>query len=761
MSPSQRPARKETLEALPIQWNSIRVSGTEEPFLAQLADLVALFDTQRFAELESAARWLLDQTEPCGVIWKLLGAALYMQGKEPMEALQTAARLLPNDAEAHNNLGCALQERGHAQASILSYRQAIAIQPAFLEPHLNLATVLEDTGQLDLAVESYRQALTIDPDDAATHCRLGDLLHQTGQTTHALDSYRKATTIEPDHAPTHMRLGSALRHEGLHLQAAESYRQAIKFSSDSAAAHNNLGIVLRELGQLDDAVASYRRALTDKPDFAEAHSNLGAVQRDLGQLDNAVASCNRAIAITPRLYEAHANLGNALQDLGEFDRAVSCYLRAIDIKPDFAVALSHLGVAWRNLGKLEDAVRVGRLATDYRPHFSEAHNNLGVSLKAQGKLDAAIASFLTAIQHDDQATDAYRNMGCTLQEQGKDDEGTDYLERALALTPGQDKTQYALGLMHLQNGKLKDGWAGYEHRWSGSDKPVKKPAFCTPEWQGESLTHKSLLIWGEQGVGDEIMFASLFGEIIAQAGRCVVACHEKLVPLFAQSFPGIDIISHADIQRGELVKAIDYQCPSGSLARWLRPNQDSFSSHGAYLKPQPERVQHWRNRLNAMGPGLKIGICWRSGYLGGNRYLHYSALSQWGPIFAVKGVHFINLQYDQCDAELAAAGAQFQLPIHAFSEVDLHHDLAEAAALTAAMDLVIGATTASGRLAAALGVPLWALRYGTADWTSLGTDHTPWFPSIQFFSRAWDQDWTGVIERVARQLKRHADDLSP
>ncbi len=752
MGPDQKHTIKTEFQKTALCGSEIQTLNPGAPSPTELDYLVTLFDTTRFAELEQAARGLLEKSGHCGVAWKLLGAALYMQGREPLRAMQMAAGLLPDDAQAHNNLGCALQEAKQHEASLAGYRRAIEIWPDFFEAHINLANASRDLGQLDAAVASYRQALAIDPNQAEIRCQLGDVLRKIGELPAALESYRQAIALEPGRAATHLLLGSLLRHLGHLPDAVESYQRAIELAPHSAEAHNDLGLVLRELGQLDFAVACYERALQIKPDFAAAHNNLGVALRELGQSEQAVASCRTAVAIADHLHEAHSNLGNALQELGQIDAAVSSYCRALEIKPDFASALSNLGTAWRHLGKLDEAVCSCRRAIAIKPDFTEAHNNLGVALKAQGQLDLALTSFFTALSHDKNSADVHCNIGITLQEQGKTDECMEYFDRALTLSPNRATTQYAYGLMHLQNGNLKDGWAGYGYRWSGSEKPLKKPVFKKPEWQGEPLTGKTILIWGEQGVGDQIMFAGLFGDMLLHAKRCIVACTEKLIPLFSQSFQDVKFISLAEVHSTMLLDEIDYQCPAGSLAQWVRADQTSFCTKGVYLKSKAERVAYWKNRLDAMGPGLKIGICWRSAYLIGNRYLHYSALDQWGPIFAVPGVHFINLQYDQCDAELESARRQFGVSIHNFSEVDLYNDLVEAAALTGAMDLVIGAPTASGRLAAALGVPTWALRYGTADWTSLGTLSTPWLPCIRFFSRAWDGDWSGVIEHLASQL---------
>jgi hypothetical protein len=195
--------------------------------------------------------------------------------------------------------------------------------------------------------------------------------------------------------------------------------------------------------------------------------------------------------------------------------------------------------------------------------------------------------------------------------------------------------------------------------------------------------------------------------------------------------------------------------PVGDLSRWLRPTLNHFPSHSGYLTPPPDRVALWKEHLGHLGAGLKVGISWRSSNLKGRRALSCTSLDQWGAVFGVKGVHFVNLQYDECNTELAQARARFGVPIHAYSDVDLLDDMDEAAALTKALDLVISAPTSVALLSGALGVPTWQMNFG-ADWTRHGTEGYPWFPSIKVFPRAHDQTWEDILERIAELLALRA-----
>ena len=275
---------------------------------AEIDQILALFNSGRYAEMENRSRLLVEQYPGSGFGWKVLGASLHVQGKDALYALQKATELWPDDAEAHNNLCSVLRERGQLDGAAASCRRALEINPDFAGAHYNLGNVLQDLGQLDGAVASYQRALKIKPGYAGAYNNLGVALQGLGQFDEAVASCYRALEIKPDYPE----------------------------------ARYNLGNALQGLGQLDDAVASYSRALEIKPDYPEAHVNLAAVLQGMGQPNGAAASCRRALEIKPDYAGAYVNLGHALQDLGQLDDAVTSYRRALEIKPDYAEAHSNL-----------------------------------------------------------------------------------------------------------------------------------------------------------------------------------------------------------------------------------------------------------------------------------------------------------------------------------------------------------------------------------------------------------------------------------
>ncbi|HJV88518.1 MAG TPA: tetratricopeptide repeat protein [Noviherbaspirillum sp.] len=543
--------------------------------------------------------------------------------------------------------------------------------------------------------------------------------HNAGKLIEAERLYREAMKIMPSDIETLYLLGTVCSQQGKWDDAVKYLKRALVITPDHPEALNNLGQTLSEIGQLSESQACFEKALEVRPDYADAHSNIGGVLKQLGQLDSAETHLRRALQLNPGLANAHYYLGLVLSEKDRFAEAAECFLRGLQLKPDNEFAYCDLGIIYKIWGRHEDARTCLERALSLKADYASALNNLGAVLEEMGLLGDALARY----------------------------------EQAIRLNPEDVTPQWNLAFLFLRQGILNRGWEAHERRFEMGMATRRFPFF--PEWDGSSLEDKTILIYAEQGLGDEILFASCFPDIIAKARHCVIECAPRLATLFARSFPAATVRGSARDHVGWLatVPNIDVQIAAGSLPRFIRPTVESFPKAPQYLNPDPQRVEYWRARLSALGPELKIGICWRSGLLKGERLKQYSKLTQWDPIFRVPGVRFINLQYDECSAELREAEEKFGVTITNFPDIDLRNAIDDSAALTAAMDLVITAGTAVAEIAGALGVVVYRLDFYGKAFESLGTDRMPWHPTMKLIGQTSLGDWDTALALAADALE--------
>jgi tetratricopeptide (TPR) repeat protein len=340
------------------------ISPSTDPITAaEKGRLISLFSARRYRESAQLARELTERWPRSGFAWKALGVSLTLEREPALPALERAAQLLPQDAEAQYNLGAAQLAAGH----------------------------------IEEAVASFRRALTLKPDSADAHNDLGNALRRLGQLDEALSSYRQALALRRDSVEAHAAVCTVLRELGRSQEAIAGYRQLLSLRPDLAEGHGNLGSLLLDAGQWEEAVASYGHALATKPDYAEAHHNRGIALRLLGRATEAEESCRQALALNPALAAAWAVLGDIRADQGDFGEAEALFRRAVTLDPDLAEG-------WAGLAQL-------RKMTPDDAEWRDAALRLAsrnLSPRKEGLLRYALGKFFDDVGEFDQAFAHYR-----------------------------------------------------------------------------------------------------------------------------------------------------------------------------------------------------------------------------------------------------------------------------------------------------------------------------------------------------------------
>jgi tetratricopeptide (TPR) repeat protein len=363
---------------------------------------------------------------------------------------------------------------------------------------------------------------------------------------------------------------------------------------------------------------------------------------------------------------------------------------------------------------------------------------------------AAIERALALGLEDVETLAAY---GVALHEVGRLEDALEAYEAARSLDPEHVGARFHRAITLLTLGRFAEGWPDYELRLLSEDRPRR--AFPFPRWSGESLAGKTILVYGEQGLGDEILFASCFRELIAAASRCVIDCSPQLEAIFRRSFPAATVRGGRQDEPIDwaLSLGVDVQIPAGSLPLHLRAAGAAFPAHEGYLRADPARVAHWRERLQALRPGRVIGISWRGGTPRTRTERRSLSLADLAPLLRDPGSRFVSLQYGPDAAtEVERFASQTAIRVHHWPEaID---DYGETAALATALDGIVSVCTAIVHLGGALGRPVWVAAPRVPEWRyGVSGDHMPWYPSVRLIRRRDAQSWSPVVDAIRGELR--------
>ncbi len=609
----------------------------------------------------------------------------------------------------------AAHRAGRLAEAETGYRAVLRLSPTHADAWHLLGVVAQQQGRAADAVMHIKKALSLREPDAATLTNLGISLAALGRNDEAAAAFEQALTRDPNASATLFALGNTLRALGRLADAERRYRQAIAQAPAQAAFHNNLGAALKDLGRLAEAEAATREAIRLDPAHARAQYNLGVLLQENKRREEAAAAFRRAIALAPDFAEAHTNLGGVLQDLGDIENAIAHCRRAIALNPKDAAAFNNLGANLRVAGDHDGAMRAYQQALELNPDLLAAKHNEGVALEAAGRTDEALSRYQEA-------------RGA----------GLDFAEAELRTA-----------LLQLARGNYAEGWKGYDARWNCRPAPMRRKFPYAP-WQGSG--EGGVLVWGEQGVGDEILYASMLPDLIDRVESTMVEVEQRLVPLFARSFPGATVVARTNPPNPATACGdLRWHTAIADLGRWLRPDTASFPGRASYLTADPDRSSALRRTLERLpGTGPVVGLSWISRNVRIGQYKSL-ALADFAPLFQIPGVRFVDLQYGDTTVERAAVQASLGAAPHHVDNLDLYDDIDGAAALAAACDFVISVSSVTAHLAAAVGRPTWVLvpaGAGKLWYWMQGQDHTPWYPGARIFRQERPGDWAEVIKRL-------------
>lgn len=503
-------------------------------------------------------------------------------------------------------------------------------------------------------------------------------------------------------------------------------------------------------GRPDQAAAAFATIVADDPQAAPAWAGLGACRAELGETSLAVAALERALSLNPADPAALTTLGNVGAAMGRHGDGIRLQRNAVRLAPEFSPAWDNLGVALLAMGRDEEAAQCHRQALVGMSQSAGVWSNYAAALRSLGRFVEARRALANALTLSPDDPGVFAGLTQLLRRTVLNPLADRWMDRAARLAPSFPAIAFNQGLEMLRAGRLAEGWSGYERRFDAPELAYARPNFRAAAWRGEGLRGKRLLVWGEQGVGDQLLFASVLPDLLARAsqegGRIALAFDPRLSDLLASSFPGADIVTDLTMPG-----KVDYHCGVGSLAFFFRNRIAAFLRDAAgYLRPNIALLNEWRDRVACLPAGLRVGVAWRSGLVTGERSPEYFQLADLAPLLGDPQIVAINLQY-AADTEVAAAKSA-GVRIVQWPDLDLKNDFSAVAALIAQLDLVIAPATAVAELSAALGAPTWRLS-SLGDWTRLGTNVRPWHPAQKMLTPRYGETIRGLSRCTASLLK--------
>lgn len=447
-----------------------------------------------------------------------------------------------------------------------------------------------------------------------------------------------------------------------------------------------------------------------------------------------------------------------LAEAGNMDGSWKIIDRVLRDNPNDGPALVTASFIMRRAGHLPESYHFAKASTQILPRDAASWINLGHVASELWLTKEAEDSYRKAlkcpnIEFGTLKRSTLLNMSALYIDNGRYSEALPIARRILERNPGDKQAMANVGFCQLA---MRDwtGWANYRGTLGSEWRPVINYK-GEPEWQGEP--GKTVVLYGEQGIGDEISFASMLPDMEKHCKKVILDCEPRLAGLFQRSFPNIKVHGTRLAKSGkwpEEDRDFDASLAMGQIGEYFRTTPESFPGK-PYLTPCPTRTAMWKSTFKAKGKPC-IGIAWRGGVPKTNARNRQLMLTDLLPLFESIDAHWVSLQYKDASKEIAEFKAHHDVDLEQYKFATLTHDYDDTAAMVAALDYVVCIQTAVAHTAGALGTPVAVLvpiasqwRYGTAH------ESIPWYDCLKVVRQNRHGSWRGEVDRAAALVAAH------
>lgn len=646
---------------------------------------------------------------------------------------RAALQLVPDQADALHLLGVIADQEGEHAEAVSLIRRAIAISPQAANFHGNLGTALLSLGDEAGAEVAYRDAVALDPAYVDGHVNLGNLQWRKGNIEEAVLHYEAALRLEPRHGAAKRSLIQVLIQQRRMEEALKLLDDALQVEPTAADLHDMTGLVLRSLDRFKEAVQHCRQAVKLDPSDVGFRERYAASLAKLGTPKARIAAAKQyeaVLAEEPERMSALVGYANLLLRQQKPVEVLEFIQRAASLDENRLDVLTCRSIALMLLGRVEEAMRDCERAISQAPDDYALLLHRGTLREQSGDYEGALSDYRAALATDKSSVEGI-----------------------------ESNADFKLSILLLSLGRLREGWPLYRARTEIKSADTRSKVFISklPDWDGVVRSGQRILVWGEQGIGDQVIYAQMLPELAARGAEFCCACDARLVPLFCRSFPNLRIEPLVKGQYEFLASLADVQVGLGDLGMFLRPTLADFPPPRPYLRPDPDLVAHFRRQYCAYGRRHVIGLSWRSKNIIAGEYKSI-ALHQWAPVLEQDDILFVDIQYGDTTQDRNEVKSRLGIEILHDETVDALVDIDRYAAQVAAMDLVIATSNTGLHIAGALGKEAWGLvptGLSRLWYWFLERHDSPWYANMRLFRQSQGRvdDWTKQIADVADELQ--------
>ena len=490
-------------------------------------------------------------------------------------------------------------------------------------------------------------------------------------------------------------------------------------------------------------------------DFDAIHL-LGVIEYKNKRLNESIRLLSNAIKLQPQNTQARFNLAKAFREVKKFDEAIKNYKIVCIAHKNDPQPYIEIGLSYSRSHHYKNAILAFEKAIELGSNNPDLLCELGIAQTLSGYLKKAKNTFTKLLENNKNHILSWMNLAIVFEHYGDFDEAILIYNKLLTDNKNLHEASKRKSLALLTKGDLKEGWFNYGFRYLWPNNKTLHDIIDKPYWKGESLEKNKILVWTEQGLGDEILFGTIIYDLVSRNPNVTIACSSRLLKIFKKSFPHNEIINkdNGDI-KPELIKNIKYQGSLTDIAKIYRPDFQSFKNNGIYLKNDINRTNELKIKyLNGKKIPI-IGISWRSANISAEIQKSIP-LVEWEKILTEIPAKLISLQYGDTKKELENFRNKTDINIYNDPNINTKYDLTEFANQVAAMDLIISISNTTVHTAGALGIPTWAIiAKGTGrPWYWFAKEEKClWYKSVKIYNQKNSGDWLHPFIMIKKDLK--------